>query len=107
MKTYPILRPDGSLLAFEISSSWLTFRPIYRILRSVHGVADIKRNWFNEDRISFTYHGFPCVINEPWADNSRYWIGPVDTKVGINLAPLNEAFQQYRSLLTMDVVFRR
>jgi hypothetical protein len=42
------------------------------------GVTDVKRTWFNEDRIKFLFHGEPFVVNEPFGDNSRYWIGPVE-----------------------------
>ena len=94
MKTYPILKEDGRLRAFEITSAWLTFRPIYKVLRGVEGVTDIKRNWFNEDRITFSYHSELFVINEPWSDNSRYWVGPKDPNTSkVDLAPLHKAFQ--------------
>jgi hypothetical protein len=96
MKTYPILRADGTVQAFEISSSWLTFRPIYKLLRSVRSVDNIKRNWFNEDRISFTFHGRLCVINEPWGDNSRFWIGPVAPEPELDVTRLHDAFRNYR-----------
>jgi hypothetical protein len=40
--------PDHSnewlALAFEMSSAWLSFCPVDRILRSVEGVSDVKRN---------------------------------------------------------------
>ena len=93
MTTYPILRPDGAIQAFEISSSWLTFRPIFRLLRSVSGVENVKRNWFNDDRISFTFRGRPCVVNEPWGDNSRFWIGPATPDPELDMAPVNDAFR--------------
>lgn len=95
MKTYPILKDDGSLHAFEVTSSWVTFRPLYRILASVDGVSDIKRNWFNLDRVSFKLHGEPFVVHEPWGDNSRYWIGPKNIPSPVDLGCLHAAFQQY------------
>jgi hypothetical protein len=94
MKTYPILKKDGSLHAFEITSAWLTFRPIYKVLRSVQGVNDIKRNWFDEDRILFNSLGVPFVVNEPWSDNSRYWIGPRDPETSTaDISTLHQAFK--------------
>ncbi|HEX2650260.1 MAG TPA: hypothetical protein VHN19_10025, partial [Burkholderiales bacterium] len=75
MKTYPDIRSDGSIHSFEISNSfWWSLGPMRRILKSVVGVKDVKKNWFNEDRFSFTFHGRNCVVNEPFGDNSRYWI---------------------------------
>ena len=100
MKTYPILRADGSMLAFEITSGWVTFRPLFKILRSVQGVTDVRRNYFNDDRLSFQYLGEPCVINEPWGDNSRYWVGPREAAASsLNLASVNQAFQANRGTL--------
>ena len=101
MKTYPILRADGSMLAFEITSGWVTFRPLFKILRSVHGVANVRRNHFNDDRLSFLYLGEHCVINEPWGDNSRYWVGPKEAAASsLNLTPINQAFQAHQGALS-------
>jgi hypothetical protein len=86
-------------LAFEVTSSWSTFRPLHSILRSVNGVASIKRQWFNDDRVRFTFHGEPFVVNEPWGDNSRYWIGPENPEASkLDIAPIQLAFQQYRGI---------
>jgi len=68
----------------------VTFRRIFRVLQATEGVADVKRNWFSEAHITFNYRGEPFVINEPWGDSSRYWVGPQDaetSKVDPNIAP--------------------
>jgi hypothetical protein len=103
MKTYPIRRADGSLSAFEISSMWIIFRPLYRILRSVPEVANVKRNWFQEDRISFTFEDIPYVVHEDWGDSSRYWIGPSSPETHVNLEPLHKAFKGYNRLDILGV----
>jgi hypothetical protein len=101
MKTYPLRRQDGSLLAFEITSAWVTFRPLYGILRSVQGVTDVKRNWFKDDRVTFKFHGEPFVINEPWGDNSRYWLGPENAEASTrDITSLHDAFQRYEGLIS-------
>ena len=97
MKTYPILRANGTMLAFEVTSAWITFRPLFKILRSVPGVTDVRRNYFNEDRLSFMYRGQPYVVNEPWGDNSRYWIGPkAAAGSSLDVGPINLAFQSHQ-----------
>jgi hypothetical protein len=103
MKTYPIHLPNGTLHAFEITSSWVTFWPLFKILRSVKGVTDVRRNWFNDDRVTFKFYGKQAVVNEPWGDNSRYWIGLLDADAAseIDINPLHEAFKHYRGLLKM------
>ena len=98
MRTERIVREDGSLLAFEITSAWLTFRPLFRILRSVSGVSDVRRQYFKDDRVSFKFNGEPFVVYEPWGDSSRYWIGPVDTKTSVaNAEPLWRAFDTHKA----------
>jgi hypothetical protein len=105
MKTYPIYRPDGSLHGFEITSSWLTFRPLFTLLRSVAGVRDVRRNWFNDDRITFTFQGKAAVVHEPWGDSSRYWVGLQDPDAApeVDLEPLHQAFKRYRGFLVVTL----
>ena len=35
-------------------------------------------------------------MNEPYGDNSRYWIGPIEPPSQQDISPIHEAFQQYR-----------
>jgi hypothetical protein len=100
MKTYPIYSENGQLKGFEITSAWIRFGPLLRILRSVDGVTEVSRQWFNDERVSFKFHGRNAVINEPWGDNSRYWIGleKADEDQEIDISPIHEAFRKYRGL---------
>jgi hypothetical protein len=92
---------------FEISNSyWWSLGPMRRILCSVTGVEGFKRQWFNEQRYVFSYLDTACVVWEPWGDNSRYWIGPNVKDSFLNMAPINEAFRQYRFGFTFDREFR-
>lgn len=98
MKTYPEFRDDGSLHAFEITSLWFTLRPIFKILRSVDGITDVRRNWFSDDRITFKYFGTSGVVNEPWGDSSRYWIGltTANTHIEPRIEEIEAAFKKYK-----------
>ena len=100
MKTYPILKDDGSLYAFEITSAWVRFGPLYRVLESVEGVSEVKRRRFNDDRVTFKFHNVDCVVNEPWGDSSRYWVGFREPEAGsdIDISPIWQAFKNYRGL---------
>jgi hypothetical protein len=100
------MRSDGSIKHFQISSAWWSFRPIYRILRSVPGVRDIKRQWFNEDRIRFVYRDRNCLVNEPFGDNSRYLIHAWPVDETLDLRPIHDAFLAYRMVFTFDRDFR-
>jgi hypothetical protein len=98
MKTYPIHDSEGKLQAFEITSSWVWFGPLQKLLKSVNGVTEVKRQWFKDDRVVFKYHGHPAVVNEPWGDSSRYWVGlqELEAHKHIDLSPLLEVFNKYR-----------
>jgi tryptophan 2,3-dioxygenase len=98
MKTYPIFNKDHSVGAFEIKSAWVTFRPIYKILESIKEITEVKRQRFSEDRIGFKYKGIKMVINEPYGDSSRYWIGPKEgLNDNVNIEEIHQAFQKYES----------
>jgi len=105
METYPIRREDGSLRGFEITSTWLTFGPLLRLLRGVPGVTDVRRRWFNDDRVTFRFLGEKAVVNEPWGDNSRYWVGLAepDASPEIDIAPVHDAFQSYGGFLVTSL----
>ena len=77
-----------------------------RVLESVQGVTGVRRNWFNEDRFSFSFLGRPCVVNEPFGDNSRYWIGPAEKQPALDMRPVHEAFRAFRFRFTFDREFK-
>jgi hypothetical protein len=110
MTTYPIFREDGTLHAFEVTSGWLTFRPLYAILRSVPGVTNVRRQLSNDDRITFSYDAAQFVVHQPYGDSSRYWIGPLDpANYRGNLEQIHEAFLLYRQpiLRLWDNIWRQ
>ena len=96
MKTWPQYREDGSLASFEITSSWVTFRLLFKILTSVEGVTNIQRNRFDEHRITFQIHGEPIAIWEPWGDSSRYLVVSTDDESAVSFDSLHEAFERHR-----------
>jgi len=101
MKTFPICRDDGSMKAFEIRSAWITFHLLFKILRAVEGVGDAKRNRKGDDRVVFRYRGEDFVVNEPWGDNSRYWIGPRDAADSpLDVSQIQEAFVRHQGVLS-------
>jgi hypothetical protein len=103
MKTYPHIRDDGTISYFEVSNafpwSWGFMR---RVLASVQGVSDFKRVRSDDDRFAFVYLGRSCVVNEPFGDNSRYWIGPVEKDPPIDMTAIRDAFSRFRFRLTFD-----
>jgi hypothetical protein len=95
------MRADGTLLAFEIGNAFVWIGTILRILRSVEGVTDIKCIRSEDDRVVFLFRDARFVVNEPWGDSSRYWIGPKEPKKAVDLDSLHQAFQQHRGPLSL------
>ena len=107
MKTYPIVTEEGVVKAFEISNAYpWSLGAMRKVLESVDGVTGYRKNWFNDDRFSFVFLQRACIVNEPWGDNSRYWIGPVEMEPLLDMGPVHEAFRRFRLSLTFDREFR-
>jgi hypothetical protein len=98
MKTYPEYRDDGALWGFEIQQTWVWIGTILRILRSVPGVSNVQRASGDDRRVLFTLNSEPCIVLEPFGDNSRYWIGPEHPKTSaLDLTSLHAEFASHRS----------
>ena len=96
MKTYPHIREDGTISYFEISNAFpWSWGFIRRVLASVQGVTDFKRVRSSDDRFAFVYLGRSCVVNEPFGDNSRYLIGPVENDQPIDMTPIIDVFRGF------------
>ena len=81
MKTHKITDEQGNLFAFEVSNTWLSRRKAVKVVQKLSAVEITKRpKWFsfqNQDVFcEFIYKGTTYQVEEPWGDNSRYWIGP-------------------------------
>lgn len=98
MKTNPILRANGTVLAFEIPIPFMRWG-LVRFLRSIEGVSEAKEPWgiTDELRLVFKFHGKPCVVKEDFGDSDRYWVGPENPQTSeLDMTPLHQAFQAYR-----------
>ena len=102
MKTFPlVVEPGGRVLAFEIDNAGFGPSALARVLRRTDGVTNVRlrrRLWGDRDiHVRFTYQGYPCMVWEPYGDNSRYWIGPDSTAdFKGNVAQLEKTFSDYR-----------
>ena len=80
MKTYPLLDKEGKLQAFEVGNLMLSRRRATRIVESISGSTILRRpKWFsfsNQDIFcEFVINEVHFLIEEPFGDNSRYWVG--------------------------------
>lgn len=85
MKTYPAkTSPDGQLVAFEVESVYVSPSAIARLLQQAPEVSEVKRRRLfsgeGDVHVRFRYRSHPCIVWEPYGDNSRYWVGPEDVE---------------------------
>lgn len=101
MDTLPIIeRVDRPPYAFEIENYYVSARAAARILSAVSGVTNVRvQKLFarGDHRVEFEYQGRPCIVWEPFGDNSCFWISPRDPKGhDIDITPIESAFLSYR-----------
>jgi hypothetical protein len=78
-----------------------------RVLTAVHGLSNFRRVRLSDDRFAFVYLGRNCMVHEPFGDNSRYWIEPVERDPPLDMTPIRDAFSRFRFRLTFDRDFNR
>lgn len=98
------------MLAFEIGNTFITLGAISKILYSVRGVSSIRPAAGADDRLLFEFEGESCIVNEPFGDNSRYWIGPAFPQQStLDARPLQQAFARHTGAIRrfMNAVLQR
>lgn len=102
MKTYPkIDKKSGLTFAFGIENIYINISTAARVLAHVDGVTEVRvRRPFSkweEIHIWFKYLSHDCVVWEPFGDNSRYLIGPMNPEEAtLDVSRVENAFKQYR-----------
>lgn len=117
MITYRILTTEASrTAAFEIENLGVTRGACARLLRTIPGVTDVqpigvRRLLRTDQRVTFKYLGQDFEVMEPFGDNSRYWIGPVNPSDGKpDISAIEDAFKRSESFtasLLLDVLTLR
>lgn len=110
MKTFPLVsEPDGRLRAFEVENAYIGPSAVAQVLRGTEGVTEVEpRRIFSRDcevHVKFKYRSHPCIVWEPYGDNSRYWIGPEsEDSYTEDMAPVEKSFANYRPPLHRTLV---
>ncbi len=101
MNTYPISDKAGQTFAFEIDNAYLGRTTAASILLSVDGVRSVRAKKVfespNDVQVAFVYKGREFIVWEPYADSSRFWIGPKEeSQERVEISAIEEAFRNYR-----------
>jgi len=95
MRTNPTHDEEGRLFAFEISSL-LGRRFACRIAASVPGVRVVAFNLRSDVFCEFEVAGETFIIEEPFGDNSRYWIGQAGGGRSAGIQTVQSHFEKSR-----------
>jgi hypothetical protein len=81
MKIYDLHDEQNRAFAFEIPNLLLGRRGVCRIVKSIPGAKVVRKpkflSWLRESTFcEFIVDGETYEVEEPFGDNSRYWVGP-------------------------------
>jgi hypothetical protein len=99
MRVYDSRTEDGRLRGFEVENLWLGRRGAARVVRSIPGVRLVQAKWSwwaRDDFCEFELNGVRFFIEEPFGDNSRYWIGPRERGHQAELRIIRQRFLSLR-----------
>ena len=92
----------GCLRGFEISNMGISRWGVCRVVRTIPGATVTRTpngvlSWFREASFcDFTVDGVAFSAEEPYGDNSRYWIGPVPPIAVPAIKVVRDAFAHYK-----------
>jgi hypothetical protein len=100
MKVHDLVDSAGRLCAFEVDNHFLTRRHASRIAATVAGVVVVKTSRLFRDSDDFCHFKIgeaTYVIEEPFGDNSRYWVGPIEFERRDDLAAIRATFEAHQA----------
>jgi hypothetical protein len=92
---------DGRLRAFEVTNTFLSRGQACRIVEKIPGAQLVRKSRLfgnTEDFCEFTLAGETFLIEEPFGDNSRYWIGSKRPTQNSSLLQVRAAFASHNQL---------
>lgn len=98
MRVFDLRTEDGQPYAFEVENLWLRQAGAIDVVRSTPGVSvsPADPNRFDDEFCVFELNGVIFAMSEPFGDNSRYWVGPVEAGHEAELAIVRQAFLALR-----------
>jgi hypothetical protein len=102
MRVRELPSTEGKHHAFEVSNLLLTRSRACRVAEAIPGAKITKRSRLFRDTdefCTFIIGSDEYAIEEPYGDNSRYWIGTKNGKPSQSLPLVRAAFQEHRAWL--------
>ncbi|MFT3665007.1 hypothetical protein [Piscinibacter sp.] len=102
MRVRDLPSAEGKTNAFEVNNLLLTRSRACKIVEAIPGASIMKRSRLFRDTDEFcifTIGPDKFAIEEPYGDNSRYWIGAKDGKSTQSLPLVRRAFEEHKSWL--------
>ena len=99
MQIYEVINESNEVFAFEVSNTFLSRKKVIQIIEELPGVIVVSKPqgfvFDNETEFcQFEHEGDTFIIEEPWGDSSRYWIGPKAIAFTPNI---NSIIQHFRA----------
>jgi hypothetical protein len=111
MRVRDLPSAEGKTNAFEVSNLLLTRSRACKVVEAIPGAKIMKRSRLFRDTDEFCVFSIgrdEFAIEEPYGDNSRYWIGTKDGEPTRSLPLVRRAFEEHKSwrspLRTLSVV---
>ncbi len=100
MKIYDIKDNQGKVFAFEVSNFGLGRHGVCLVVETIPGATLVRRptflSWFRESTFcEFVVDGEIYEADEPYGDNSRYWIGSKPPRSLPQTERVREAFARW------------
>jgi hypothetical protein len=97
MEIYDLRDAEGRAFAFEVENANLGRHGACRVADKIPGARVVRRQrrfaWSNRDDFcEFELDGITFVIEEPFGDNSRYWVGPKPPHYVPQIAVVRDVF---------------
>ena len=108
MDIYKLQNEGGDDFAFEMNNVYITKKQIAQLLSGIDQVDAIKvrQAWSSPDdvHVEFQYQGESFIVWEPFADSSRYWIGPKEKSCQVDMRHLQSAFEGFQPKLIRRIL---
>ncbi len=100
MKIYDLHDVENKVFAFEVSTLGIRRRGVCRVVETIPDAVFVRRpkclSWFRESSFcEFIVDGETYVVEEPFGDNSRYWVGPTPPRWLPQTEKVREAFARW------------